>query len=209
MKYVYTTGWTRQKVKREEDYNNWLKSLKNNDFVLTQHYLPAKPDRLLDYPIERWEFELVQVWDATLRPKHGDHRPFNRETGIGTYWGYDTPWGLVFPSRIVPCHNDLTPDEDGIIHGHAPVYEPVWFEFPRLHFLVSRGRQRDKNMLTRLLPYHHTIDVYEGHLVIGFGLDVDWDFAKTSADNHKYWTNWLAQNELSRVRYLYSQQNPD
>lgn len=165
MQLVYTTGWTRDKIRTEESYSDWLNSLKNGDHVLKQNFQPANHG-IFDYPVERWEFERVKIWNDSLITR-GNTSPFDSQSGKCKYWGGKDDWGNVFPARIIPLTSDLPTKELGDeIYGHFPVYEPLFLNAHRLVFFVQHGREftRSRTLVRKTFPYSYSLEVNEGDL---------------------------------------------
>ena len=191
---IYTTGWTREKLKSSEQYQAWLASLKDRDTVALQQFLPAS-DSCLSMPFERWLFTKgtvggIDVGEAWLRFNERGHTQPVRRDGIACFWNRDREWGEVFPARIIPLHSDLGL-HDGqsgkFVSGHAPVYEPEFFHNYRHVFFVGHGKDfyaRQQSLRNRF-PRNYSLDVDDGVIVHVFSRD---DF----------------EDEIPGVRYCYS-----
>ena len=77
-----------------------------------------------------------------------------------------TPWGEVFPGRIVPDHHDLHQESSNLCIGHAPVFEPNWV--CKAVFMNPYGT---KKLYKIPFEYYYKYKVSGGELVIAFGED--------------------------------------
>ena len=166
---IYTTGWTREKVKDEYAYQQWLDSICDNDDVLLQQFHPAHGhNAVLTSPYEVWQFERVIIYGNKAHSSGGDSYPINLETGKACYWDYQTDWGNVFPARLVPCHSDLPANEVGkSVWGHHPVYEPHFFGCYRHHAIAHYGKDFNRR-LNYKFDYHYWRDIEGGKLLVFF-----------------------------------------
>lgn len=166
----YTTGWTREKVRTESDYQGWLDSLVDGDEVLLQQFHPAERQSIvLGMPFERWQFERVRVMGAVVISR-GHSYPISRAKGIATYYGGEE-WGQTFPARLVPCHGDMPVDELGrSAWGHMPIYEPLFLGCYRHFFLVSRSARHEVFKFADNYR-HYFKDVERGRLLVVFSED--------------------------------------
>lgn len=174
---IYTTGWARKKLKTEAQYQEWLASLKPQDEVVLQSFMP--PQSILGMPFERWRFQKGRVIFNNEKlyqfVARGDDAPL-RPDGMACYWNSDRPWGEVFPARLIPMHYDLEMNdkEEGFwLTGHAPVYEPLFFGNYRHVFFVPHGKDvyKRRNSVRNLYPYCYETDVEGGTVITAFGPD--------------------------------------
>jgi hypothetical protein len=165
---IYTTGWTREKVRTEGDYQRWLESLNDRDEVLLQQFHPAAGDNaVLDVVHETWEFERVWLLGDQLHSRGNSH-PIIRATGKACYWGSDKEWGKVFPARLVPMSSDLCPDKTGrSIFAHHPVYEPLFLGCYR-HHAIARYGPKHKLRFNHGFERYYWRDVEGGSLLVFF-----------------------------------------
>jgi hypothetical protein len=162
----------------------WFRGLKNFDEVVVQKFMPAS-DSILDFPFDRWEFEVNQIYFGTDNyvthtvRSGGDTKPFDPDTGTIIYWGKDkTPWGNVFPARIIPLHRDLglmkessTREgkqryEGNVVWGHEPVYEPLYFCSTRFVYLVRNGTLHNlyRNAIWKQFKHYYHVECDQGDL---------------------------------------------
>lgn len=190
---IYTTAWSREKVKTEQLYQEWLNSLKDGDRVAIQRFHPAN-DSVLDFPYEFWEFQSATYYRSNrtvYAESDRDDKPFNPENGWMTWWVSDNWHGKVFPSRIVPLHSDLGLTQEKHVWATAPVYEPNYFDSERIVLSCS---PRTKGRLNNVFPHGYERDSAEGRLFTAF--------TKQYCDD---WQKWLNENGFEGVRFLYSE----
>ncbi len=116
----YTTAWASEGIRTPEGWAKWLCSLTEGDRVLYQEFVPKEGYWAV---AECWRFRPAIIKGGRVSHLHDAH-PL--KDGIARFPNSDTPYGKVFPSRIVPWHDDLTAPPVRFVEGHAPVYEPNW-----------------------------------------------------------------------------------
>lgn len=167
MTIYYTTAWAREKIKTLEQWNTWTESLKQGDKVLVQQFLP-KSNSCLDSQVECWRF-----WEGVY---HDDRVFYNHDMhptkkGVCVHWNDDTPWGKVFPARLVPMHSDCAPREgDRFKDCNAPVFEPFWGT--ERHFVLvshQKGYHKIRHKIKTTFKYQYERDVNQGVLFTIFG----------------------------------------
>lgn len=167
MSIYYTTGWAREQIQTLEQWKIWVDSLKQGDRILVQQFLP-RSNSCLDSQVECWRF-----WEATY---HGDtvfygHDMHPINEGVCVYWNDDTPWGKVFPVRLVSWHSDCAPREgDRFRDCHAPIFEDAWGS--DRHFVLIK-HQKDYSKIAhavrKAFQYQYQRDVNDGILTTIFG----------------------------------------
>lgn len=176
MKIIYTTGWTRKSVSSPEKYQEWLKTLKEGDLVVSQVFYPGRKNSAFDYPFPLWSFTLKKISsvedDGKAVSYHpGKNTPFKISDGKTYFWGYKSEWRQVFPGRMVPNHPDLGLENIGdIVNGHAPVYEPHYLDCYRHTFLCPNGRTREqsRHQIREKYQYSYLEECENGVLIHAF-----------------------------------------
>lgn len=119
-------------MKSDRKYAEFLAGLKESDKVGVQIFHP-KGDTLLDSKHQYWII-YEGIWTTGRVRYDGDSHPI-RPDGLFCHWNSEEPHGDVFPSRIVPWHDEFSPRfekadriyySDGYIKSERPVYEPLW-----------------------------------------------------------------------------------
>lgn len=139
-------GFPRKEMRESEDWQSWVSSLKDGDKVLFQQFVP-KGDSCFDSPVECWRY-----WSATFHAngvRYDDERHPLKD-GVAVCRNSDSPWGDVFPARVVPICYDLLSDSLRFVDGHAPIHEPDWLGADRNYVLVKHGP--DFNQMSRVVP---------------------------------------------------------
>lgn len=107
-----------------EAYAQWISTLKHGDRVIVQQFEP-KGDTILSWSAEHWSYCEGWFHGNTVYFSNSDH-PI-RKDGLMCYWDSDTPWGNVFPARILPWHPYYAPKDDQRFRSfECPVFEPQW-----------------------------------------------------------------------------------
>lgn len=164
MKLIYTTDWTREKVRYDWSYKDWLNSLENNDLIVLQEFIPADKAGL-SLGIEMWRFTVVKLWNNTISVPQSKF--INREKGYVVYWNTDSEWGDEFPARIVPLHKYALGIENigDKSYGHKPIYEPLFLYQHRYVYLLSRGNNhRHKPITDKFGRRYYRVECEQGYL---------------------------------------------
>lgn len=162
----YTSGWSQNLIKSTEQWEDWVKTLKDGDLCLLQEFVP-RSNSCLGSQCEHWKFSEVIYEGSVLVDKQYDKKPI--KNGFVTYWNSETKWGEVFDARIVPYHSDIAPnDNEKYKSCHAPLFDEYWTAPDMFrHLVLKRGKLRHniKGMFKR----SYLREVAEGQLLTIFG----------------------------------------